>query len=384
VKGTADLLGDHFSPIVALAAPLYWVWADPRALLVLQALLLGASSVPLFVYARRRLPLGSALLIQAAYLGFVGIWSAALFDFHEVAFAAPLVALALWALADGRTRVFVACCLLGTIVKEDVVLLFAALALYGAVTASHRSRAIHLGIAALLGAWFLALTLALMPALSGHAYGYSAVGKIFTSDGTKLVTLLALFGSWCFLPLRSPLALPAVVPLAERMLSTNANYWTLHFHYSLTVAPILAFAAVDGIARLRLRSPALPAIVLATSLAVSAASLAPSTRLPLSSAAAAATERCLDTIPADASVIATSGLVPHLSRRRTIYTFASRPPGTKPDFVGVNASAPSGPLGKRGVTAIVRRARRRGYLVTCAGGGTLVLSRGVTVRLNAS
>jgi uncharacterized membrane protein len=406
VKGTSNLLGDHFSPIVALAAPLYWVWADPRALLVLQAVLLAASSLPLFLYARRRrLPSSSALLVQTTYLGFVGVWSAALFDFHEVAFAAPLVALALWALDVRRLWLFIACCVLGALVKEDVVLLFATLALYGAfadlnrlfsvVRSGHlrrigvrrrslssrsfgavRNGVVELGIAALLVVWFLLLTEVVMPDLSGHAYSYSAVGRILTDDGTKAVTLVALFGSWCFLPLRSPLALLTVVPLAERMLNTNANYWTLHFHYSLTVAPILAFAAADGLARIRsLATTAVAAIAAASAFAISAVTLAGSTTLPLSSSAAAATNRCLATIPAGASVVATSALVPHLSRRRTIYTFLSRPRATNPDFVTVNAKAPAGPLGRRDVALIVDRALRRNYRVICSGGGTLVLTR---------
>jgi uncharacterized membrane protein len=405
VKGTSNLLGDHFSPIVALAAPLYWAWDDPRALLVLQALLLVSSSLPLFFFARRRLPPSAALLIQTAYLGFVGVWSAALFDFHEVAFAAPLVALALWALDVRRLWLFVACCVLGALVKEDVVLLFATLALYGAFIDSTRrfgvvhnghlrrigvrhllvssrsfgavrSGAVQLGMAALLAVWFLLLTRVVMPALSGHAYGYSTVGRIFTDDGTKLLTLLALFGSWCFVPLRSPLALLTVVPLAERMLNTNSNYWTLHFHYSLTVAPILAFAAADGLARMRSRAPtSLAAIAAASTFAISAATLAGSTTLPLSASAAAATNRCLATIPAGASVVATSGLVPHVSRRRMIYTFASRPRATNPDFVAVNATAPAGPLGKNEIGVIVNRSLRRKYHVACKGGGTLVLTR---------
>ncbi|MEV0187893.1 DUF2079 domain-containing protein [Kitasatospora purpeofusca] len=41
-----SLLGDHFSPILAALAPLYWIWEDPRTLILGQALLLAAG-VPL-------------------------------------------------------------------------------------------------------------------------------------------------------------------------------------------------------------------------------------------------------------------------------------------------------------------------------------------------
>ena len=50
-----NLLGDHFHPALMLLAPAYWIWDDARVLLVVQALLLAASSLPLFWWARPRL-----------------------------------------------------------------------------------------------------------------------------------------------------------------------------------------------------------------------------------------------------------------------------------------------------------------------------------------
>jgi Predicted membrane protein (DUF2079) len=41
IKGTPDLLGDHFHPILVLLAPAYWVWNDARVLLVALADELG-------------------------------------------------------------------------------------------------------------------------------------------------------------------------------------------------------------------------------------------------------------------------------------------------------------------------------------------------------
>src|SRR4051812_43723766 len=34
-----DILGDHFHPLVAILAPLYWVWDDPVMLLIAQTVL---------------------------------------------------------------------------------------------------------------------------------------------------------------------------------------------------------------------------------------------------------------------------------------------------------------------------------------------------------
>ncbi len=65
IKGE-DILGDHFHPIIALLAVLYRLWQDPRTLLLAQAALLAASAVPVFGFARRRLPDPAALLLAAA------------------------------------------------------------------------------------------------------------------------------------------------------------------------------------------------------------------------------------------------------------------------------------------------------------------------------
>lgn len=49
------ILGDHFSPILALVAPVYRLWPSPMALLVVQAALIAASVLPLTLWARRAL-----------------------------------------------------------------------------------------------------------------------------------------------------------------------------------------------------------------------------------------------------------------------------------------------------------------------------------------
>lgn len=52
--GVADfsVLGDHFSPIDALLAPLYWVYDSPIDLLLAQAVLFALAVPPLWVFTR--------------------------------------------------------------------------------------------------------------------------------------------------------------------------------------------------------------------------------------------------------------------------------------------------------------------------------------------
>ena len=49
-----NLLGDHFHPILILITPLYWIWDDPRVLLIVQSVLMAASIWLVWVFASRR------------------------------------------------------------------------------------------------------------------------------------------------------------------------------------------------------------------------------------------------------------------------------------------------------------------------------------------
>ena len=72
IRGVSNLFGDHFHPVIALFAPLYWIASGPETLIAAQAALLAASIIPVFLYLRDRLPLGAAYALAVAYALFWG------------------------------------------------------------------------------------------------------------------------------------------------------------------------------------------------------------------------------------------------------------------------------------------------------------------------
>lgn len=121
VKGQDfPVLGDHFSPILALVAPFYWVWRGAETLLVVQAALLAVSVVPLTLWTRRTLGGPAGAVIGACYGLSWGIASAVGYDFHEVAFAVPLLAFSLTALGNDRLSAAAYWALPLLLVKEDL------------------------------------------------------------------------------------------------------------------------------------------------------------------------------------------------------------------------------------------------------------------------
>ena len=120
IKGHGfNLLGDHFTPIVALIAPFFRLFPTPVTLLVAQALLTAISVVPVCRAARDRLGTGASRAIGAAYGLSWGLQQMINFDFHEIAFAVPLLAFSLSALVCGRLRGAVLWALPLVLVKED-------------------------------------------------------------------------------------------------------------------------------------------------------------------------------------------------------------------------------------------------------------------------
>ena len=296
VRGSGfNLLGDHFSPIIALIAPFFLIAPSPITLLVVQALLTAVSVLPVSWAAADKLGRRAGAAIGAAYGFSWGLQQMINFDFHEIAFAVPLLAFSLSALIRGRTRAAVAWALPLVFVKEDQGFTVAAIGILmiiitrwqaapgratagqdgsrsdGQARASARTAIIGGQLLIVWGiAWsVLAITVIIPHFNAAHQYQYwsdggglspgghlSAVGivhQFFTAWPVKLQTTLLLLLPTVLIALWSPLALAALPSIVLRFLGTSPNFWGTQWHYNATVMPILFLAAVDAIARIRAR-----------------------------------------------------------------------------------------------------------------------------------
>ncbi len=158
----ATRLTDHVEPILVLISPVFWLWDDVRALLLLQALAAALGVLPLYALALRLLapttgeagasgntavpgspPASSqfaflradpaaevqplAFALGVAYLLAPQLQSALLTEFHAAPLAVPLILWALWAVDARRWGQFAAAALLTALVKEEMALLAAGL-----------------------------------------------------------------------------------------------------------------------------------------------------------------------------------------------------------------------------------------------------------------
>jgi uncharacterized membrane protein len=273
LKGVGfSLLGDHFSPILAVIAPLFWIWPDTRMLGLVLAALVAASVFPVFSFSARRLGPGLALLTTAAYVFWWPIQGLVGFDFHEIAFAVPLVAWLIDSLDRERRRTAVAICLVLLLVREDMGFMLLMVAI---ILASRRQFRLAGALAIVGVVAFELITRLAIPAFSPDGtwryWAYPALGgdaqsaiaqmvvhpietaRLFVSVSAKRVLLVCLFLPPTLLSLMSPYALLAIPILVERLLSSRPFLWSFSYQYNAILAPILVLATVDTLARLTRR-----------------------------------------------------------------------------------------------------------------------------------
>ena len=389
-------LGDHFSPILAALAPFYRLWPSPYTLLFAQAALLAVAVAPLARWALDALgPMAAWAVGLGCGLSW-GIASAVGFDFHEVAFAVPLLAFSLCALGRGRPRAAALWALPLLLVKEDLGL---TVAVVGLLIALRGGRRWGLATACAGIAGTLLEVLVVIPAFNpGGQYSY--LGQLGAPSGgaaqvvyrgtvgllaapePKSVTLLLLFAPTVFLALRSLLAWAVVPTLLWRFASDNPLFWTTGYQYSAVLMPIVFAAFVDSLVRRpvdrRMTRHLLTVMAAVTVLLLPQFPLfqlaQPRTwHTPPRVATALAMMRL---IPDGATVAATNRLAPQLTDRCTVSAFGA--PGSRPDpqWIIVDTSAPPDwSLTPDQQAQQLDQARVHGYSTAADAGGYLLLHR---------
>lgn len=348
IKGPGfSQLGDHFSPIIALVGPFYRIFPSAETILIAQAVLLALSVAIIAHAAIKHLGTWRGSAIAIAYGLSFGMQSAVKADFHEVAFAAPLLALGGSAYLDRDWRRVMLWALPLLLVKEDMGLLVAAI---GAVLwfAGERRRGVLLAVTGVLG--LLLALFVIIPAFNpSGSWDYTnklgaerSILAAFVDDpGRKLLTLLLTFGITGLLALASPWALLALPILLTRFAADEAFYWGTDWHYSLTLMPIVFIALVDAMYRehrlawLRAYSAQGAAVALALAAAMQVNSPLSALVKPETYEAnprAASAREVIALVPKGASVETDIGLISHLVTDHTVYWLGTTGEA-EPDYV---------------------------------------------------
>ena len=340
--------GDHFSPIMYLFVPAFWLAPGPAVLLVAQSVALGLGALGVFGLAARRLgDERPAAVFAILYLVHPSLHGINVRDFHSAALAVPLLLAAMYFVEVERPWLFAASVLLTLATREDAAVPVVGLGIWIALS---KRRPVW---GAVTGAGALAILLAdtrwLIPHFRGAPYPHlgrfahlgSSVPEIVGATllhpfrvlaglvtGQRLVYLGALFAPLAFLPLLAPGVLLGLMPsLMENLLARDRILFDYRTQYQSFVLPFLFLAAIAGYDRLALRRPGpWPKRVFVVAMLASLA-LSSGTMNNLSSRRFWPTPehrqawQVLAQVPAGAAVSAQDRYVAHLSLRPLVFVF---------------------------------------------------------------
>lgn len=262
--------GSHATVFSYVLVPLYALVERGETLLVVQATLLGAAAIPLYLWARHHIGNGPALLVAAAYLIYPPLHGSILYDFHYPPLA-PFFIWSAWYFLERRRDLWAALfILLALSIREDIA---AGMVILGLHVALFGGRAYAgLLVAAVSGVYFSTMKFVVMPSFRSDEQafvymfkdllpegetGYGGVVKTAATNpgftlgtlllGAKLDYALRILTPMLFLPLRRAGGLLLLLPgVMFTLLSTGydpliqtsfqyTTHWTLYLFPGLVL-----------------------------------------------------------------------------------------------------------------------------------------------------
>jgi uncharacterized membrane protein len=341
-----NLFGDHASLILILLVPLYWILPGTSTLLVVQAIVIAAGAIPIYLFARR--------VLSSAVMGFCAafLWLAnpavngtGMENFHPDSFLGLFLPLAIYALYEKKWRLYAVAVLGALLVKEDVVLVMVPLGIFVAYRFDKRKgllTAVASIVATALGMFVLMRSLIGVPTRNTWRIPFGGVGgflrELFTNPRNVASYLFSedrplyvfqMAAPFAALFVLSPwLSLVAVPVIASNVLSTFWYQHSIQYHYSLVAVPILLSATVFGVRAVSQKWRAIVmAIVVVCTTATSvlwgqhSLAVTPRKTLPSNAAIAVAGRDIVKEVPDGAVVSAFDPLVTYLAHRKEVYFF---------------------------------------------------------------
>jgi len=357
-----------------LFLPIYALVPRPETLLIIQSVLIGGSSVPLFLFARRHLAPWAAAALTLAYLAYYPMHGATFSEFQNVPIAALFVFGVVWA-ADAKRWIWMAAfTAIALLMREDIPIGLSIIGFF--LLASGYRPTAGLVLAAVSTSYFLLLRFYVMeeagdwwfPTMykelwSDGERGFRSVIKTLLTNPLFVITKLAiekkliylahLLTPLAFLPLRRWYLWLSLIPgVLLTLLVTNYDPpIQFSFHYVMHWAPYLFMASVVALVAIG-KSPDLgPLRQRAALFALCGASAVLSfnygafarrensfkggfhkVEFTYTQTEADRYERLLQLIkdvPKDATVAATEKVGPHLSSRRILHTMRTGPHGAE-------------------------------------------------------
>jgi len=367
-----SFFGLHFSPVLYLLVPIYALFPYPPTLLVIQTVALALGAFPVYWLAKKHLGFLAALVFMVIYLTYAPLIGINLTDFHPESFLVPTLLYAIYFGLDRRWWAALPFFVLAlSVIEESGILVLGVIAFFFVYHKAWKNRRMTLLMVVVAAgaiayseiASQLVYVFGLDPTgftLTLNSENYSILGAtaalgvpaaMLRSPGNiiaaleyqiqyKFAFLIELLGPVALLPIFYPEALLMALPwIIIAFFSNYPGYYTIYgFHQAFIIFFVFP-AAILGLKRIKLRSPKITpkvfrgylVVLLIVAVAFSATQSIPTsiyggTFTP--SQQNLAENQILSLLPANASVLTTSDIFPHVADRLNAYTV---PPSTLRD-----------------------------------------------------
>lgn len=265
-------LGQHFTPALLIWLPLYALFPSPVTLSVLQVILVTAGGIVLYFLAREYLETPIAAMITASYYGAIALISPTLTNFHDISQIPLFTFSLLLAMEKRKWWLFWLFAIALLAVREDSGIGLFSVGFY--MILSKRFPRTGLAVCTISFGYMIALTNLIMPLFSAdiskrfmmERFGQYANGDeastidiiwgIVSNPWRLLIelfspffgTILYLLGQWlplAFVPAVSPAAwMVAGFPLLKLLLGKGDSVLSITIRYAMTVVPGLFYGAI--------------------------------------------------------------------------------------------------------------------------------------------
>ena len=262
-------LGHHATFFAYVLVPIYALAPRAETLLIIQATLIGAAVIPLFLFARNRLGAYQAAAIAAMYVFYAPLHGGNLYDFHYPPLGIGFVFWLAYLVDIGKYRWAVIPLLLSLSVREDIALSVCVLGAYFLLSNTRPRAGLALSLIGL--GYFVIMKMGVMPLFrdgkstfvwyyeklvpEGGPGGFGGVlVTIFGNAGYTLGTLLdaekikyflQVMVPFVFLPFRRPIVLVFCLPgLLMTLLATRSALYNIGFQYTTHWALEMFLASV--------------------------------------------------------------------------------------------------------------------------------------------
>jgi len=358
-------LGDHFSPIFGLIAPLFLIAPFMVTLFFVQAAGGGVAGVILHrLLAKWGFTLREAVLLQAAFYLYIPLQFGMISDFHADPLAVPWIMLLIYAAEMRRFRILIVAAVMTLLCKEHMGFALAPLLLVLAFRLREwRGRlAIMALVACLYSAavevWAIPYfnhgreTLALAYIFPGGEQGIGGVVGWMTAH--PFAAIARLFSphnfeqlAWILLPvLFLPVMIPEALSLSFMAFKEMYGQFALYNHHTAYMAPLVFWCAALW---LRNRNPARRLALVIAIVWCGAATSAINGESPVShrfwrmlrvhywpDAHGRVLQRALRSVPPGVSLSADSHIAVHCFARRKLYLFPRPFPADSTAYIAVD------------------------------------------------